>query len=232
MPHSGKVSISSFLVFPRQVETWNENRHGNGNHLGVVGTWITDFPLLEVGKLLVAANDYVLPSLQDRFKPVIPSRTVCMVNRSTIQEISIAVVPVVLGFVGLFYLPSHDFFKQGFPAPSTPDFFPSLVGVFLVMVGLTLLAQIRKSREIQIATYEPMTTGPVYQTIAIFVLYWLLLNPIGFIASSAIAVLALCKVFRERLRLTTLIFAIALPCVVHVVFKRFANVYLPPLPWP
>jgi hypothetical protein len=153
-----------------------------------------------------------------------------MLSRGTTQEISIAVVPMVLGFAGLVLLPSHDFFRQGFPAPTTPDFFPSLVGVFLVLVGLTLLMRIRQSRVIQIATHEPMTAGPVYQTIAVFVVYWLLLNPIGFIASSALAVLALCHVFRERLRLTTLIFAISLPCVVHVVFKRFANVYLPPLP--
>ena len=154
-----------------------------------------------------------------------------MVSRSTIQEIFIAVVPVVLGFAGLVSLPSHDFFRHGFPSPTTPDFFPSLVCVFLILVGLMLLARIRKSHEIQIATHEPMTAGPVYQTIAVFVIYWLLLNPIGFIASSALAVLALCQVYRERLRLTNIIFAISLPCLVHFVFKHFANVYLPPFPW-
>lgn len=154
-----------------------------------------------------------------------------MLSRGSIQETGISLFAVVLGLAGLVFLPGHDFFRHGFPAPTTPDFFPSLVGVFLVVVGLTLFARIRTSREIQIATIEPMTVGPVYQTIAVFIMYWLLVNPIGFIASSALTVLALCHVFRERLRLTTLIFAIALPCVVHVVFKRSANVYLPPFPW-
>ena len=45
MSHSSKVSLCSFLVFPRQVVTWSENRHDNRNHIGVVGTWITDLPL-------------------------------------------------------------------------------------------------------------------------------------------------------------------------------------------
>jgi len=47
MSHSSKVSLSSFLVFPRQVVTWSENRHDNRNRIGVAGTWIIDLPLLE-----------------------------------------------------------------------------------------------------------------------------------------------------------------------------------------
>lgn len=45
MSHSSKVSLSSFLVFPRQVLTWSENRHNNRNHLGVVISWIIDLLL-------------------------------------------------------------------------------------------------------------------------------------------------------------------------------------------
>ena len=37
MSHSSKVSLSSFLVFPRQVVTWSENRHDNRNRFGVAG---------------------------------------------------------------------------------------------------------------------------------------------------------------------------------------------------
>ncbi len=43
MSHSSKVSLSSYLVFPRQVVTWSENRHDN--RIGVAGTWIIDLPL-------------------------------------------------------------------------------------------------------------------------------------------------------------------------------------------
>ena len=47
MSDSSKVSLSSFLVFPRQVVTWSENRHDNRNRnrIGVAGTWITHLPL-------------------------------------------------------------------------------------------------------------------------------------------------------------------------------------------
>ena len=45
MSHSSKVSLSSILVFPRQVVTWSENRHDNRNRIGVAGTWIFDLPL-------------------------------------------------------------------------------------------------------------------------------------------------------------------------------------------
>ena len=51
MSHSSKVSLSSFLVFPRQVVTWSENRHDNRNRnrnrIGVAGTLIIDLPLPE-----------------------------------------------------------------------------------------------------------------------------------------------------------------------------------------
>jgi hypothetical protein len=45
VPHSSKVSLSSFLVLTRQVVTWSENRHDNCNRFGVAGTWISDIPL-------------------------------------------------------------------------------------------------------------------------------------------------------------------------------------------
>ena len=45
MSDSSKVSLSSFLVFARQVVTWSENRHDNRNRIGVAGTWITHLPL-------------------------------------------------------------------------------------------------------------------------------------------------------------------------------------------
>jgi len=45
MSHSSKVSLSSVLVFPRQVVTWSENRHDNRNRIGFAGTWVTDLPL-------------------------------------------------------------------------------------------------------------------------------------------------------------------------------------------
>jgi len=38
MSHSTKVSLSSFLVFPRQVVTWSESRHDNRNRFGVLQT--------------------------------------------------------------------------------------------------------------------------------------------------------------------------------------------------
>ena len=47
MSHSNKVRLGSFLVFPRQVETWSENRHDKRNRFGFVGTWIFDLALPE-----------------------------------------------------------------------------------------------------------------------------------------------------------------------------------------
>ena len=46
MSHSSKVSLSSFLVFPRQVVTWSESRHDNRNR--IAGTWIIDLQLPEI----------------------------------------------------------------------------------------------------------------------------------------------------------------------------------------
>lgn len=154
-----------------------------------------------------------------------------MPGQGRIQEMVIGAIPIVLGLCALALLPEHHFFSQGFPSPTTPDFFPSLVGVFLVLVGVWLLARVKLSERIQQETHEAMVSLPVYQTCAVFFIYWLTLNHIGFIASSAIAILGLIYIFRERWRWQLVVFAIALPLVVSLLFKRSANVYLPTGLW-
>lgn len=91
-----------------------------------------------------------------------------MPGRGRIQEIVIGVIPVVLGISALTLLPDHAFFKHGFPSPTTPDFFPSLVGVFLVLLGLFLLARVKHSEDIQKETHEAMVSLPVYQSCVVF----------------------------------------------------------------
>lgn len=150
-----------------------------------------------------------------------------MPGRGLIQEMVIGTIPIVLGLGALILLPDHDFFSKGFPAPTTPDFFPSLVGVFLVLVGVWLLARVKLSERIQQETHEAMVSLPVYQTCTVFFIYWLTLNQIGFIASSAVSILGLIYIFRERWRWQVVLFAFALPVIVSLLFKRSANVYLP-----
>lgn len=154
-----------------------------------------------------------------------------MSGRGLFQEIVIGVIPVVLGIGALLLLPDHQFFKHGFPSPTTPDFFPSLVGVFLVLLGLFLLARVKQSEDIQKETHEAMVTLPVYQTCTVFIVFWLVLNFIGFIASSALTILGLAYIFHERFRWQLLVFAIGFPLIVSQVFKRSANVYLPSGLW-
>jgi len=154
-----------------------------------------------------------------------------MSGRGLVQEIVISVIPVALGISALVLLPDHQFFKHGFPSPTTPDFFPSLVGVFLVLLGLFLLARVKHSEDIQRETHEPMVSLPVYQTCIVFFIFWLALNLIGFIASSALVILGLAYIFRERFRWQLMVFAIGFPLIVSLVFKRSANVYLPTGLW-
>ena len=154
-----------------------------------------------------------------------------MPGRGRIQEMVIGVIPVVLGISALTLLPDHAFFKHGFPSPTTPDFFPSLVGVFLVLLGLFLLARVKHSEDIQKETHEAMASLPVYQSCVVFFVFWVSLNVIGFIASSAVTILGLAYIFRERFRWQLLVFAIGFPLIVNLVFKRSANVYLPSGLW-
>ncbi|MFM7569801.1 MAG: tripartite tricarboxylate transporter TctB family protein, partial [Betaproteobacteria bacterium] len=68
-------------------------------------------------------------------------------------------------------------------------------------------------------------------TLALFLFYWLVLTPAGFIVSSAIVIIGLGFAFRERMTWRVLIFSIAFPVVVDLIFRKAANVWLPAAPW-
>jgi uncharacterized membrane protein len=148
-----------------------------------------------------------------------------------INEIIIALIPIILGLGAIALSPNHDFLNQGFPSTDTPDFFPSLVGIFLILIGFGLLKNIKRSEEIQQLLHEIMVAKAVYQTIIIFLLYWLTISFLGFILSSGFAIAAIILVFGERLKFTTLLYIVSLPCLVFLVFKYAAKVYLPSISW-
>ncbi len=150
---------------------------------------------------------------------------------SQLKEISISLVPLTLGVCALVLLPGHDFFSQGFPDASTPDFFPSLIGMFLILLGLLMLVFTKQSELIDRNARETMLAKPVFQTCIIFLLYWLILNQIGFVLSSVMVILALSYVFEQHFSMPLLTYSILLPIIVYFVFKKSANVYLPTPTW-
>jgi hypothetical protein len=148
-----------------------------------------------------------------------------------LREGVIAAVPIALGMLALAFLPEGDRVSSGFPSPDSPAFFPTLISLLLIGLGLALLARTRISAEIALTTHEPIERLPALITAALLVFYWVALNPAGFVVSSAVVILGLGYVFRERFNWRVLAFALAFPLIVDFTFRRAANVWLPPAPW-
>jgi putative tricarboxylic transport membrane protein len=112
-----------------------------------------------------------------------------------------------------------------------PAFFPRLVATCFLIVGLWYL---RESFRLNDANGFRGLTRRNYSSIAfttvMFVVYASILQPLGFIASSALVVAVLSIFYGARHWPTIAIVAIGVPAVVYVVFRRVLTVALPEFP--
>lgn len=148
-----------------------------------------------------------------------------------VREVVIAAVPIALGSLALTFLPEGSRLATGFPSPDSPAFFPTLISLLLIGMGLALLAQVKTSIRLAQAGYEPVTLRPIVITLALFLFYWFALSPAGFVVSSAVVIIGLGFAFGERITWRVLVFSIAFPVVIDIIFRKAANVWLPQAPW-
>jgi len=112
-----------------------------------------------------------------------------------------------------------------------PAFFPRLVATCFLIVGLWYL---RESFRLNDANgfrgLKKHNYISVAFTTVMFVVYASILQPLGFILSSALVVAVLSIFYGARHWLTILLVAIGVPAVVYVVFRRILTVALPEFP--
>jgi len=112
-----------------------------------------------------------------------------------------------------------------------PAFFPELVAACFMLVGLCYLyTSFRLNDANGFRGLKKHNYVSVAFTTVMFVVYASILQPLGFILSSALVVAVLSIFYGARHWLTIMLVAIGVPAVVYVVFRRILMVALPEFP--
>jgi hypothetical protein len=112
-----------------------------------------------------------------------------------------------------------------------PAFFPELVASSFMLVGLCYLyTSFRLNDANGFRGLKKHNYVSVAFTTVMFVVYASILQPLGFILSSALVVAVLSIFYGARHWLTIVLVAIGVPAVVYVVFRRILTVALPEFP--
>ncbi|MRG73977.1 hypothetical protein GH722_19640 [Alphaproteobacteria bacterium HT1-32] len=109
-----------------------------------------------------------------------------------------------------------------------PKAFPYLVTAAWFLVSLWNVVEAVRSKEQGEA--QSRVTVSVLITVVVSFAYALLLEPLGFVSSSALVVAGLALFFGARDWMPILICALGVPGVVFYVFTRLLHVSLPPFP--
>ncbi|MEJ2375692.1 MAG: tripartite tricarboxylate transporter TctB family protein [Pseudolabrys sp.] len=112
-----------------------------------------------------------------------------------------------------------------------PAFFPHLVATCFLIVGLWYLRASFSLNDVN--GFRGLKRGnyvSVGFTMLMFVVYAAILQPLGFVLSSALVVALLSIFYGARHWLTILLVALGVPAAVYVVFRRLLTVALPELP--
>jgi len=115
-------------------------------------------------------------------------------------------------------------------AALSPSYYPRLVGYCLLAFGLILLATRWFSTQINVGTSSNLRPRWLFILIAIvatLTAYYIALEPLGFVLSSAIAVFTLLLLAGERSVLALLAIPLLLPIALHLFFTHVANIPIP-----
>jgi putative tricarboxylic transport membrane protein len=112
-----------------------------------------------------------------------------------------------------------------------PAFFPRLVATCFLMVGLCYLyASFRLNDTNGFRGLKRSNYVSIGFTTVMFIVYASILQPLGFILSSALVVAVLSIFYGARHWTMIALVAIGVPAVVYVIFRRILTVALPEFP--
>jgi len=110
-------------------------------------------------------------------------------------------------------------------------FFPELVATCFMLVGIWYLyTSFRLNDANGFRGLKKHNYGSVAFTTVMFVVYASILQPLGFILSSALVVAALSTFYGARHWTTIALVSVGVPAIVYVVFRRVLTVALPEFP--
>ncbi len=141
------------------------------------------------------------------------------------------VVLVVLALAMIAY-------TRTFPAMPGQDYgpalFPTLIGLGLILAGLTLIGQGWAARarapwiDAAVAFGSRRQLGRLLAVPASLILYMLLADPLGFILTAWLLLFGLLLLFRGGQALSSTLIALVVTLIVHYAFTQWLLVPLPP----
>jgi len=138
------------------------------------------------------------------------------------------IISIVLGVLYLFGMMQIENASIGHP--HAPIYFPAVLGIGMVILGIL---QLIKDKKISITQYTTDKTIPmILKTAGIIIIYALLFVPAGYVISTMVFMFMMLYLFNgkdkmKRTVITTIVFSI----LVYVVFSKLLGVYLPVMPF-
>jgi len=138
------------------------------------------------------------------------------------------IISIVLGVLYLFGMMQIENASIGHP--HAPIYFPAVLGIGMVILGIL---QLIKDKKISITQYTTDKTIPmILKTAGIIIIYALLFIPAGYVISTMVFMFMMLYLFNgkdkmKRTVITTIVFSI----LVYVVFSKLLGVYLPVMPF-
>lgn len=112
-----------------------------------------------------------------------------------------------------------------------PAFFPHLVATCFMLVGLWYLRESFRLNDVNgFRGLKQNNYVSIGFTTVMFIVYAAILQPLGFILSSALVVAVLSIFYGARNWISIIMVALGVPAVVYVIFRRVLTVALPELP--
>lgn len=138
------------------------------------------------------------------------------------------IIALVLGIaylVALIHIPAASI-----GSPYAPIYFPAMLGVAMVILGIL---QLIKDKKITVSQYTSDKTFPlIIKTCVTIVIYALIFNPFGYVISTTIFMFMMCYIFNGKEKLVrSMVVSILFSVLIYVAFSKFLAVYLPVMPF-
>ena len=113
-----------------------------------------------------------------------------------------------------------------------PTLFPYLVGGGLLILSLWYLLQsLRLSERHLFVGFDRARFAKTSISVGVFLAYALLMEPLGFVAASALMLAVLTTFYGNRNVVLGAAVSVGFPVAVYWLFTRALHVYLPEAPW-
>lgn len=131
----------------------------------------------------------------------------------------------IVYLVALIHIPAASI-----GSPYAPIYFPAMLGVGMVILGI---AQLIKDKKITVTQYTSDKTFPmILKTAVVIIIYALLFDTAGYVISTTIFMFLMMYLFNGKENLVrSIVVSVLFSVLVYVAFSKLLGVYLPVMPF-